>query len=93
MSKMVQRSMEFRMNMQSVFGLAEKVWNPDSALETVANLQMIGGAYQDLNDPIKLMYMATNDVEGLQDAIIGAAKSLVTYNREQGRFQVTGANL
>ena len=42
---------------------------------------------------LRMMYMATNDVEGLQTAIIGAARSLVTYNAEQGRFEVTGANL
>jgi hypothetical protein len=93
LNRMVQQSIEFRMNMNNVFDLAEKVWSPEGALEVVANLQMIGGAYGDLNDPIKMMYMATNDVEGLQDAIIGAAKSLVTYNDEQGRFVVTGANL
>jgi hypothetical protein len=39
------------------------------------------------------MYMATNNVEGLQDAIINAASSLSTYNQEQGRFEVTGVNL
>jgi len=93
LNRMVQRSIEFRMNMENVFNLAEKVWDPDGALEIVANLQMIGGAYGDLNDPIRMMYMATNDVEGLQTAIIGAARSLVTYNAEQGRFEVTGANL
>jgi hypothetical protein len=37
--------------------------------------------------------MATNNVEGLQDAIIGSAKSLATYNQEQGRFEITGANI
>lgn len=90
---MVQQSIEFRMNMEDVFAVAEKVWSPEGALEMVSNLQVIGGAIGDLNDPIKLMYMATNDVEGLQTAIQGAAKSLVTYNNEQGRFEVTGANL
>jgi len=93
LAKMAQKSVEFRMNMKNVFDLAEKVWSPDKALDIVANLQVIGGAFGDLNDPIKLMYMATNNVEGLQGAIIGATKSLVTYNEEQGRFQVTGVQL
>lgn len=93
LNRMVQQSLEFRMNMDNVFSLAEKVWSPEGALDVVANLQMIGGAYSDLNDPIKMMYMATNDVEGLQKAIIETSKSLVTYNEEQGRFQVTGVNL
>jgi len=93
LNRMAQKSIEFRMNMESVFNIAKQVWEPDKALELVANLQVIGGAFGDLNDPIKLMYMATNNVEGLQDALIGAAKSLVTYNEEQGRFAITGANL
>ena len=93
LNRMAQKSIEFRMNMESVFKMAEKVWEPDKALDLVANLQIIGGAFGDLNDPIKLMYMATNNVEGLQDAINGAAQSLVTYNEEQGRFAVTGVNL
>lgn len=93
LSRMAQKAVEFRMSMSEVFKFAEKVWEPDKALELVANLQVIGGAFGDLNDPIKLMYMATNNVEGLQDALIGAAESLVTFNDEQGRFEVTGANL
>jgi hypothetical protein len=93
LNKMAQKSVEFRMNMESVFKMGEKVWDPEGALNMVANLQVIGGAFGDLNDPIKLMYMATNNVEGLQEAIIGASKSLVTFNEEQGRFQVTGVNL
>jgi hypothetical protein len=39
------------------------------------------------------MYMATNNVEGLQDALQGAASTLATYNSEQQRFEITGANL
>lgn len=93
LNRMAQKSIEFRMNMESVFKLADAVWEPEKALELVANLQVIGGAFGDLNDPIKMMYMATNNVEGLQDALIGAAKSLATYNAEQGRFEITGVNL
>jgi hypothetical protein len=93
LSRMVQKSIEFRTSMESVFNLAEKVYSPESAIELSANLQAIGGAVGDLNDPLKLMYMATNNVEGLQDAIIGVAGSLATYNTEQGRFEITGINL
>jgi len=93
LTRMVQKSIEFRFNMNSAATLAEKVWSPEGALEFVSNMQVIGGAMGDFNDPIKLMYMATNNVEGLQDAILEASKSLVTYNNEQGRFEITGANL
>lgn len=93
LERMSQKSLEFRMNMDSVFKLADKVFNPEGALDLVANLQALGGAVGDLNDPLKLMYMSTNNVEGLQDALIGAAESLATYNDEQGKFEITGVNL
>ena len=93
LSRMVQKSIEFRMGMESAFQLADKVFSPEGAIELSANLQAIGGAIGDLNDPLKLMYMATNNVEGLQDALIGVAGSLATYNTEQGRFEITGINL
>ena len=93
LNRMVQKAAEFRMNMAETFKVAEKVMNPESAIELTANMQMLGGAVGDLNDPLKLMYMATNNVEGLQDAIHGAASSLAVYNEEQGRFEIKGANL
>lgn len=93
LNRMVQKSVEFRMNLSEVYKIADKVMNPDSAIELTANLQVLGGAIGDFNDPMKLMYMATNNVEGLQDALIGAAGGLATYNQEQGRFEITGVNL
>jgi hypothetical protein len=79
--------------MKETFGVAKKLYDPEGAIDLAANLQVIGGAFGDLNDPIKLMYDATNNVESLQTSILGAARSLATYNAEQGRFEVTGANL
>ncbi len=93
LTEMVRKSTEFRINMDSVFKIAEDVFDPDKAINLSANLQAIGGAIGDFNDPLKLMYMATNNVEGLQDALIGVAGSLATYNQEQGKFEITGVNL
>ena len=93
LTKMVQQSVQFKFNMQNTFDLAEKLFDPDQAIDLTANLQAIGGAIGDFNDPLKMMYNATNDVGGIQDAIIGAAGSLATYNQEQGRFEITGVNL
>lgn len=93
LAAMVRTATEFRLNMDEVFKVADKVWTPEGALELSANLQVLGGAMGDFNDPIKLMWMATNNVEGLQDVILETAGSLATYNDEQGRFEITGINL
>ena len=93
LSNMVTKAKEFRMEMQSTFTIADKVMDPDGAIDMAANLMAIGGAIGDLGDPLKMMYMATNNVEGIQDALIGASSSLATFNKEGGRFEVTGINL
>jgi hypothetical protein len=92
LAEMSRQSKEFRINMSEAFKLADKVMDPANAIDMVANLQVIGGAFGDLNDPLKLMYDATNNVEALQDSLIKAASGLATYNQEQGRFEITGIN-
>jgi hypothetical protein len=67
--------------------------NPEEAIDMAANLMSIGGAIGDLGDPLKMMYMATNNVEGIQDALIGATSSLATFNKESGKFEVIGINI
>jgi hypothetical protein len=93
LEKMVQKSIEFKLSMDKVAKVAEDVMNPEGAIDMAAKLQMLGGAVGSLGDPIKMMYESTNNMEGLQDSIIDAAKGLATYNREQGRFEITGINL
>jgi len=93
LGKMVQEAQALKINMDDVLKVADKLYDPESAITLAANLQVVGGAFGDLGDPIKLMYDATNNVESLQTSIIGAARSLATYNAEQGRFEVSGANL
>ena len=93
LASMVRKATEFRMSMDEVFKIADKVMSPEGAIDLAANLQVLGGAVGALGDPFQMMYMATNNVEGLQDALIGAAESLTTYNSEQGKFEITGVNL
>jgi len=40
-----------------------------------------------------LMYMAENDMEGLQNAVIDTAKSAVMFNEETGKFKITGVEM
>jgi hypothetical protein len=93
LERMVQKSVEFKLSMSSVLKIADDVMDADKAINLAANLQVLGGAIGSFGDPLKMMYEATNNVEGLQDSLIGAASSLATYNQEQGRFEVTGVNL
>jgi len=55
LTRMVQKSIEFNMNIEKVKSMAEKLFDPDQAIALSAELQAIGGAIGDFNDPLKLM--------------------------------------
>ena len=90
---MVQQAQSLGISVDRTFTIASDLFDPAKAIDMTANLQALGGAFGDFADPLKLMYDATNNVDGLQDSLAGAAKNLATYNTEQGRFEVSGANL
>ena len=93
LSKMIRQAQALRFDMTKTFDIATKVMDPDNALSLASNLQVIGGALGDFNDPIKMMWMATNNVEGLQDALVKSVESLVTFDNKSGTFKVVGADL
>lgn len=93
LTTMIQKSQALKMNMDSVFKVAEDVMDPEKALSLSANLAVVGGAFGDLADPLRLLYDSTNNVGALQDAIVGSTEGLATFDRESGTFQITGENL
>jgi hypothetical protein len=89
LARMVARSQALGLEMSTVTGMAEKFLDPEGAIDFAARMQVIGGAVGDLADPFKLMYMATNDLEGLQDAIVETAAAAVTFDKEKNSFVIS----
>ena len=93
LNRMVQKSIEFKFNMNSVFSLADRLFDPEAAVALSAELQAIGGVIGDFNDPFKILNMVTNDVGGLADSMSAVAGSVATYNTEMNKFEISGANI
>jgi|TARA_R110000823_G_scaffold123055_3_gene248573 hypothetical protein len=89
LARMVARSQTLGLEMSTVTSLADKFLDPEGAIDFAARMQVIGGAVGDLQDPFKLMYMATNDLEGLQEAIIDTAAAAVTFDEDKGKFVIS----
>ena len=92
-TKMVARSQALRIDMAQTTKLAADLLNPEKAIELAAEFQNLGGAIGDLGDPFKLMYMAQNDMEGLQESVVQAAKSAVMFNKQTGDFKISGTEM
>jgi hypothetical protein len=85
---MVAKAQALRLDFNKTVSLADSLLSPETAIETAAGFQMLGGAVGDLGDPFKLLYMAQNDMEGLQDSILGMAEGAVTFNEKTGDFDI-----
>ena len=93
LTKLVQVSERFRLNISEIASLSEKVFRPEGAIELAANLQMMGGEFARLGDPLTLMYRARNAPEELAKSIGKAAAESAIFNKETGKFEMSALEL
>jgi len=82
MSKMAAKAVALRADMSATLGLAQDLWEPEKAIETAASLQMMGGAFARMADPLKLMFDARNNPEKLMTDLASAAASVVKQGKD-----------
>ena len=87
LAKMAAHAKSMNMNMADTFRFAEKVYNPEGAIETAAALQRLGVTQSQLLDPLKLMDLSANDPAELQRQMTELGKGFVELN-EKGQFQI-----
>lgn len=87
LAKMASHAAAINMDMSSTFTFAEKVFDPEGAIEQAAALQRLGVTQSALLDPLKLMDLSMNDPAELQKQMADMAKGFVELN-EKGQFQI-----
>lgn len=87
MAKMAAQATTLRVNMNSTLQFAEKVYNPEGAIETAAALQRLGVTQAELLDPLRMMNLAQNDPTELQNQIVEMTKGFVRLG-EAGNFEI-----
>ena len=93
LANMVAKSQALRININTVTSLAEKFLDPEGAISAAASLQMMGGELAKLGDGFQLMNLAQNDVEGLFDALVEATSASVSFNEENGQFELSALEM
>ena len=88
LTNMVARAQQLGIKFDEIMATAEKALDPEKAIEMASGMQMLGGNIGALGDPFKLLYMAQNDVEGLQNEFIKVAAASAEYNKETGQFKI-----
>jgi hypothetical protein len=93
LKEMTTFSQKFKLDMQSVASVADKVFRPEGAIEAAAQLQVLGGDIAALGDPFQLMYKARNAPEELAKSLTKAATASAVFNAESGEFDVNANEL
>lgn len=89
-SKMTLLSQKLRFNMESIGNAAEKFETIEGAINTAANLQLLGGTYaSNFANPLEAMNMAMTDMEGFTNKVIDSFSSKAIFNRETGQVNMS----
>jgi hypothetical protein len=88
LTKMAAKASMLRFEMKETFALAEKVLDPEGAIEVAGAFQRLGVAAGNLVDPFQLMNMSINDPSGLQDSLADVAKQFTEFDAETKTFKI-----
>ena len=93
LKNLIQTAERFRLNVSEIAGLSEKIFRPEGAIELAANLQMMGGAFSRMGDPMTLMFQARNAPEELAKNIAKATAESAIFNKETGKFHFSALEM
>ena len=86
--EMAKRATEIRQDMQQVARFADKVGTVTGAVETAANLQVLGGSFTALANPLSMLNESLTDVEALQKRFSKMTENLATYNSTTKQIEI-----
>lgn len=88
LTKMAAQSAMLRVNMSATAGLAEKVFDPEGAIEVASAMQRLGVSMGTLSDPFALMDASINDPAGLQKSIADVASRFTVFDEKSKSFKI-----
>jgi hypothetical protein len=91
LAKMAETAARLGVDMETVGGMAEKLFNLEGAVEMSAQLQVMGGEWSKLADPFKLMQLGREDVNELLKQMGEAAAS--SFRFDEGEFKISALEI
>ena len=88
LTKMAAQSAMLRVNMKATEGLAEKVFDPEGAIEVASAMQRLGVNMGMLSDPFALMDATINNPAGLQKSIADVAAKFTIFDEKTKSFKI-----
>ena len=88
MAKMAAQAVNLRTDMKVTLAIADRLFDPEQAIDMAAAMQRLGVAQGDLLDPLRLMDLARNDPAELQNQIAEMSKTFVKLKADGTGFEI-----
>ena len=88
LTKMAAQSAMLRVDMKATSALAEKVFDPEGAIQVASAMQRLGISMGTLSDPFALMDASINDPAGLQKSIADVASRFTVFDEKSKSFKI-----
>ena len=92
LESMAKKATAMRLDMQQVASFADKVSTVEGAINTGAQLQVLGGPFAQFADPMGMLNEGLTNMEGLQDRFEKMIGSLARFNERTGEVSVSAFN-
>ncbi len=90
LQSMVLKSEKLRLNLKDVASFAEQVSNPEGAIETAAKLQVLGGSFARMADPIQMLHGSLTDLDSLSDQYTKMLNNVAKVDKTTGEVTIGG---
>lgn len=92
LSSMAEKATAIKLDLQQTAAFAEKVNTVEGAIKTGAGLSVLGGSFARFSNPMGMLYESLNDLEGLQDRLIGMFSNLGRWDSQKGQVDISAFN-
>lgn len=89
LESMAKKATAMKLDMQQVAAFADKVSTVEGAINTGAQLQVLGGPFAQFSDPMGMMNEALTDMEGLQDRFEKMIGGLGRFDAQKGEIAIS----
>ena len=88
LTKMAAQASMLRFDMSQTFAFAEKVLDPEGAINMASAFQRLGVSAGALADPFQLMNQSINDPSGLQTSLANVSKQFTYFDEKTKTFKI-----
>ena len=89
LTRMAAQASMLRFDMKQTFEFADRVLDPERAIEVASGFQRLGVAVGSLGDPLMMLNQSLTDPSGLQESLINMTKQFTYFDETAKSFKIS----